>query len=51
MTMTATYRKCLKCGSSTNDLHKTKCNCGGYLYLISTIYTPKVRQKEESRND
>lgn len=51
MTAMASHRKCLKCGSSTNDLHKTKCKCGGYLYLVSQIYTPKVKQKIESGRD
>lgn len=43
MTALPIYRKCYKCGyTNSNDLNNDKCKCGGYLYLISQIYTPKV---------
>lgn len=50
MTAIGIYRKCYKCGSATNKLDATKCECGGFLYLISQVYMPKTakeQQKEE----
>ena len=40
------YRKCFKCGSITQDIQKDTCKCGGYMYMISTYYTPKIRAKK-----
>ena len=41
--MYATHRKCLKCRYTTTELNKTKCEvCGANLYLISSLYSPKV---------
>lgn len=37
------YRKCFKCGKTTQDITKNTCKCGDYMYMISTYYTPKVR--------
>jgi len=50
MTAIGTHRKCYKCGCTTNNLEATRCECGGFLYLISQLYMPKVakeQQKEE----
>lgn len=41
----ATHRKCYRCGHIETDINKTKCECGGFLYLISQIYVPKVEKK------
>lgn len=52
MTAIGTYRKCYKCGYITNNVEATKCECGGFLYLISQIYMPKAakeQQKEKRR--
>lgn len=40
------YRKCFKCGSITQDIQKDTCKCGGYMYMMSTYYTPKIRAKK-----
>lgn len=51
MTATATHRKCFRRGSSTTDVTKDKCKCGGYMYLISQIYTPKIVKKEVAKSE
>ena len=40
------YRKCFRCGSTTQDIQKDTCKCGGYMYMMSTYYTPKIRAKK-----
>ena len=47
MTAIGTYRKCYKCGYITNNTEAIKCECGGFLYLISQIYMPKVEKRAE----
>lgn len=42
LAMQTTHRKCYACGHITTDLNKDKCACGGYLHMISQIYSPKV---------
>ena len=38
------YKKCLCCGKTYNALGKdTHCSCGGFLYSMGTIYTPKTK--------
>lgn len=49
MTAIGTYRKCYRCSSITADIIQTKCKCGGFLYLISQIYTPEVAKKAEDK--
>lgn len=47
MTAIGTYRKCYKCGSITNNVEATKCECGGFLYLISQIYMQKAAKEQQ----
>ncbi len=49
MTSIGIYKKCYRCGNTTTDMQKTQCKCGGYLYLISLVYTPKVAKQERKR--
>lgn len=49
MTAIGTYRRCYKCNSTTTDITQTKYKCGGFLYLISQVYTPKVAKKTEDK--
>ena len=38
-----TYKKCLCCGSKHQaTAERKKCLCGGHLYLIGTVYQPKI---------
>lgn len=47
MTAIGTYRKCYKCGCITNNVEAIKCECGGFLYLISQIYMPKAAKEQQ----
>lgn len=49
MTAIPIYRKYYKCGYTTITMSEEKCKCGGYLYLISQYYIPKVN--EEAKTD
>lgn len=49
MTAIGTYRKCYKCGCITNNVEAIKCECGGFLYLISQIYICQRQQKSSKR--
>ena len=44
-----TYRKCYKCGCITNNVEAIKCECGGFLYLISQIYMPKTAKEQQKK--
>lgn len=49
MTAIGTYRKCYKCGCITNNVEAIKCECGGFLYLISQIYMPKTAKSSKRK--
>lgn len=49
MTALPSYKKCYRCGHETTDSRKTACECGDFLYTISSIYTPKVAKKTEDK--
>lgn len=38
----STHKKCFRCGNTTSDMKKTTCKCGGFLYMVIQIYTPKT---------
>lgn len=40
------YKKCYKCGYTTTDLSKKECKCGGFLYTVSSIYTPQIKKEK-----
>lgn len=43
-----TYKKCLKCGDKYRiDSDRTKCLCGGHLFIVGSVYQPKVRKQHE----
>ena len=42
----STHKKCFKCGNTTSNMEETTCKCGGFLYVISQIYGPKVVKKK-----
>lgn len=46
MTAVSMYRKCMKCSSTTTDLHESKCECGGYMCMMNQIYLPKVQREQ-----
>lgn len=39
------YRKCGRCGEKSADIKKSKCKCGGYMAVISSVYMPVVRKR------
>lgn len=41
-----THRTCAACKSTTTDLGKDRCSCGGYMHLIGFVYQPAVRKKD-----
>lgn len=45
-TMILGYRKCFKCGETTDNMQKDTCKCGCYMYMIGSYYAPKVRTKK-----
>lgn len=49
MTAIGTYRKCYKCDCITNNVEAIKCECGGFLYLISQIYMPKTAKEQQKK--
>ena len=49
MTAIATYRKCQICGAQSTDMRKTKCKCGGHMYLYSSYYAPKTRRQKNEK--
>lgn len=44
------YRKYYKCGNTTNDIKVNECSCGGYMYLIGQIYSPKIKKQAERKD-
>ena len=44
------YRKCYKCGKITNDIRVNQCECGGYMYLMGQIYSPKIKKQAERKD-
>lgn len=39
------YKKCLCCGAKYSVSEKNEnCKCGGYLYIISSVYQKKVKK-------
>lgn len=38
------YRKCLKCGHTTENMKENACKCGGYLYMMGGCYMPRVHK-------
>ena len=43
--MINTYKKCLCCGRKYQaTAQREKCLCGGHLYLVGTVYQPKVKK-------
>lgn len=49
MTAIGTYRKCYKCGCITNNVEATKCECGGFLYLISQYICQRQRKSSKRK--
>lgn len=41
------YKRCLKCGYETSNMEETTCKCGGFLYMVSQTYGPKVEKKKK----
>lgn len=39
------YRRCGKCRHASNDLKESKCKCGGYMAVISSMYVPVAGKK------
>ena len=39
------YRRCGRCGRTSNDLTKSECECGGYMAVISSMYVPVAGKK------
>lgn len=45
------YKKCMRCGSKEHNLlERSKCRCGGYLYVIGTIYQERVIKVQKGEN-
>lgn len=38
------YRKCMKCGATTENMKKDTCKCGGYMYMMGGVYMPVVKK-------
>ena len=44
----STCKKCLCCGAVYGATEsKTKCSCGGYLYIMNTVYQEKISKREK----
>jgi len=41
-----THRTCKMCKTTTLDLGKDRCSCGGYMHLIGFVYQPVVNKKD-----
>ena len=44
MQVLVSHRKCMSCGTRTENLNQDKCSCGAYMYMIGFIAAPKVVQ-------
>lgn len=44
------FRKCMVCNATTDDLNQTQCNCGAYMYVIGTMYSPTCSTGCENRS-
>ena len=40
-------RKCMKCGATTDNMTKTTCKCGGFMYPVGVCYVPQVKKSEK----
>ncbi|MGN1156048.1 MAG: hypothetical protein ACI4TK_07715 [Agathobacter sp.] len=47
MKILMSYRKCMVCGNTSENLNKDKCGCGAYMYMIGQVATPKVIIKDK----
>ena len=46
------YKKCFCCGRKYRaDAKETNCSCGGFLYMIGTIYQEKVKGANDERKN
>lgn len=49
ITLINDYRKCLKCGKTTDNMKKDFCTCGGYMYMMGACYVPNVKEVTRCR--
>jgi len=50
-TMMDLYKKCFKCGYITSDIAASQCDCGGFLYPVSSIYVPKTKTDKKRKTE
>ena len=44
------FRKCMVCNTTTDDLKQSQCSCGAYMYVIGTMYSPKGNNGCQNRS-
>lgn len=47
--MQFTYRKCMVCNSTTEDLDQSQCSCGAYMYMMGSVYSPQKTIKHSEK--